>query len=396
MKEECIRCKIGKRLCNEPCPYLDRIPSPDVEVGDDLFGPSPPAIFVGRQGYPKVNVGPMVPADDETAEDASLLDTTEKWFGRDMDELIGFRGSLVRGMAETDVKDRDSLAGVGREIAMAGKPVDTEVSFEKSPGSGVSVDGATQPMGPSGKADEVDLAENPYVPKKVDYLVGDTDARAGTALRELREDVTVDHQIRLLSAGLLGRDRDRKMVPTRWSITAVDSNQSEDLVETAKDFKQLEAPVMGYSEYLDNRVAVIAFPGPWSFEFVEVFAKGAIWAVEPTVIRDWEPYDGRTGYADTTAGAYYSARLAAAEMLHRLKRQARVVVVREIGPEYIVPLGVWVVRETARKAAENAERVESLERALQVTGGEMDVGRSWEADSPVLTEEREQTSLTDF
>jgi len=394
VREECIRCKIGKSLCGEPCPYLNRIPSPDVEVDEELFGPSPPAVFVGRKGYPKVSVGPMLPVEE--TENPALLDETESWFGLGMDEIIGMRGSLARGMTEADVKSREAVVEVGREIAMAAEPVDTEVRFEKAPKSGFRVGGATQPMGPSGLVEKAEIAENPKVPRKVDYLVGDTDAKATTALKELHGKVPVDHEIRLMSAGLLGQERDRKLVPTRWSITAVDSTLSEDMVDRVKDFKELEAPMLGVAEHLDNRFAVLLFPGVWSYEFVEAVSKGAIWAVEPTVIRDHEFYDGRTNYASTTAGAYYSGRLAAAELLNDLKRQARAIVVREIGPEYIVPLGVWVVREGTRKAAENAERVESLEDGLRRIGQFVRMGRSWERDSPVLTEEREQTSLDDF
>lgn len=394
MRDECIRCKVGKSLCGRPCPYLERLPSPDVELDREVFGPSPPAVFVGRQGYPRVNVGPMVPVGE--AEDPRLLDRTEEWFGLSMDRVIGMRGSLVRGMVRTDAASLDSVREVGGEIAMASEPVDTELRFERKPRAEFTVDGATQPMGPAGRVVEASVAENPAVPRKVDYLVGDTDARATTALKELHGEVPVDHEIRLLSAGLLGRGRDRRLVPTRWSITAVDSTLSGDMVGDIRDYKELEAPVLGLAEHLDNRFAVLLIPGVWGFEFVESFRKGAIWATEPTVIRDWEPFGGRTGYADTTAGAYYSARLAVCELLKDLKRQARAIAIREIGPEYIVPLGVWVVREGSRRAAEEADRVESAERALESIGRFVGMGRSWEDGSPLLREIREQTSLSDF
>lgn len=396
MREECIRCKIGKSLCGEPCPYLNRIPSPRVEVGEDLSGPSPPAVFVGRKGYPRVNVGPMIPVPGAEDVEVEALDSTEAWFGRSMQDLIAMRGSLVRGMVEADVKSRDALVETGREVAMAGKPVETEVHFAKKPGSRVTVDGSTQPMGPSGLVDRAELTENPYVPRKVEYLVGDTDATATTAMSELRGEVSVDHQIRLLSAGLLGRERDRKLVPTRWSITAVDSNQSKDMTDRVRDFRELEAPMLGTAQYLDNRFAMLLLPGIWSYEFVEIFGKGAIWAVRPTIIRDHEFYGGRTSYASTTAGAYYAARLAATELLTSLRRQATVIVVREIGPEYIVPLGVWLVRETARDAARNASRAESREDAMSEMTRYLRSGDTWQRDSPVLREEREQTRLGDF
>ena len=38
-------------------------------------------------------------------------------------------------------------------------------------------------------------------------------------------------------------------------------------------------------------------------------------------------------------GAYYSARLAVAEHLKRIRRQASAIVFREITPEYKIPMG---------------------------------------------------------
>jgi len=44
-----------------------------------------------------------------------------------------------------------------------------------------------------------------------------------TALNELyKSNVEIDHLQKLLSVGTLGLKTQRKMVPTRWSITATD------------------------------------------------------------------------------------------------------------------------------------------------------------------------------
>ncbi|MCL4406837.1 hypothetical protein M1139_01955 [Candidatus Parvarchaeota archaeon] len=55
-----------------------------------------------------------------------------------------------------------------------------------------------------------------------------------------------------------------------------------------------------------------------------------------------------------TAGAYYAIRLAVLEKLREMKSQFSVLCIREITPEYFAPLGVWVVREGARKVLNGA------------------------------------------
>ena len=62
----CIQCRGAKLLCGKArCPILVRWDSmmktaPMVDR-IDLDGSSPPGVFVGRFGYPKVYVGPLVP-----------------------------------------------------------------------------------------------------------------------------------------------------------------------------------------------------------------------------------------------------------------------------------------------------------------------------------------------
>ena len=59
-------------------------------------------------------------------------------------------------------------------------------------------------------------------------MVEDRDASAAVALVELYSSgISLDHISRLLSLGLLGKKR--KLVPTRWSITASDDMIGKEL-----------------------------------------------------------------------------------------------------------------------------------------------------------------------
>ena len=53
------------------------------------------------------------------------------------------------------------------------------------------------------------------------------------------------------------------------------------------------------------------------------------------------------------AGAYFAAKLAVAEYLFKNQIQAGVMILREIRPEYAIPVGVWQVREGIREAMKN-------------------------------------------
>jgi len=92
--------------------------------------------------------------------------------------------------------------------------------------------------------------------------------------------------------------------------------------------------------------------------------------------------------------------LAVAEALHKMRRQAGVVVFREIHPQYFIPLGVWVVRETVRDAFRNrGEKFDTKKEALNYINSRLQTKegiqlgiQDFEVQSVILRQQR----LTDF
>jgi hypothetical protein len=121
-------------------------------------------------------------------------------------------------------------------------------------------------------------------------------------------------------------------------------------------------------EGLGNHFEIMLLPRPFSFELVEIWMARSVWAEEGFVGSDREDARAKKGYSHL-AGGYYAARLAALELLASRGRQAAVLAVREISEDYWAPLGVWVVREAARKAlSSEPRRFSSLEEALAEMG----------------------------
>jgi hypothetical protein len=115
------------------------------------------------------------------------------------------------------------------------------------------------------------------------------------------------------------------------------------------------------------------------------------------VISDHELSGGRTTYAKI-GGCYYAARLATAEYLLREKKQAKVVILREAHSGYIMPVGVWNVRENVRNALRGPYNAfGSLEAALSYVQGRFDIPiKRWTLNSFVLKDSQFQRRLTDF
>ncbi|AKB38384.1 hypothetical protein MSSAC_3794 [Methanosarcina siciliae C2J] len=400
----CIKCK-GKGLCGRPhCPILEKFRSlqsisPAIS-GDSVFGASPPALFVGSYGYPRVSAGPLIPPLAKENE-ALLLEEPSAWGNMKIEDVISMRSRMVRANTSLHVKDARSkenpLLVKAQELALSKKPVDTEAWFFKAPKQELKFDAVLTPMGPSGLMKNFELAENPDVPKKVDYLVYDTDALAKDAVTELlKSDVSTEHITRLFSIGLLGKER--KIVPTRWSITAVDDMAGKELADRIKDFPWVSDIRLFSGTHFGNHFEVLILPRAYSFELIEIWLPKTVWSGESSWIgEDSEGLDGKKGYSPL-AGGYYAARLPVLEYLTEIKRQASVFVLREITPDYWAPLGVWVVREGMRNALQNPPGTfESLEAAVSDLAGRVKTPKiEWIKQAKMLSDFRFQKTLDSF
>ena len=324
---------------------------------DALFGSTAPEIFVGRSNYPTVSTGLLSPVDREA--DAAGFATSGDWYRRgfDIDDVLQRRTGLLNATRDrqVDVADVwDGFVGVQREVAIADHPVDVEVDLDGRPEIDLSLDGVTTPTGPRARAEQATLAENPHVPRPVEKTLADDDWQAEGAMTYLyRRGFDVYDINTILSAGALGRARNRRLVPTRWSITAVDDTVGQYLRGRIRNARSVDEVQVWYNEYMANGYWVVLAPGNWEFELVELKAPGSIWNPESAsyhVAADSEGYEGRSGSVEETAGAYHAARLAVLEHLAERDRQATALVIRHATDEYWAPVGVWQIREGVRHA----------------------------------------------
>ncbi|MBI3190471.1 hypothetical protein HYZ41_02085 [archaeon] len=175
----------------------------------------------------------------------------------------------------------------------------------------------------------------------------DTDMLSKDAVVDLyQHGLPISSIQKAFSTGSFGKERNRKLVPTRWSITAVDDMLGKRLIEDIKNNPTINSYQVYECNKLNSRFLVMMMPTEWQYEFLEAFAH--VFGSEEMLFVDWEGFEGRKTYAGM-GGCYYSARLAVAEKLKKMNKQAGALVFRESYHGY-VPLGVWLVREHVRAA----------------------------------------------
>jgi hypothetical protein len=401
----CVICKGSRFLCGKTrCPiivkvnyYLKSVP---LMASEDISGVSPPSVFIGRIGYPHVYVGPLVPP---VHEDTSLYDLPEQWFGRSIDEIVGFRSLLIRGKHRVHVQKFNEAGKImeqTRELALAENSVDTELNLTKKPRGSIFMDDAVQPLGPSAPIRDLHVG-NARFEHRIEKAYYDTDLRAKQAVLELYDrGVMVTKIQKAFSVGAFGIEKNRRLAPTRWSITAVDAMVSKNLAETVKTFPEINEYRVYESVYLDNVFEILMIPAQWSYESMEAWYPGTVWNPHGTntaIYSDYEGNNGRTTYAQI-GGCYYSARLAVCEQLVKERRQATVVVLREARPGYIMPVGVWQVRENVRNAMRNVPyKYNTLNEALNRIASQLQIPlKRWIAQSELLKTALFQKKITDF
>ena len=205
---------------------------------------------------------------------------------------------------------------------------------------------------------------------------------------------------RAFSVGAFGVGRRRRFVPTRWSITAVDNQLGLHMLDSTKTYPTIDEYRIYETTSLDNRWAVLMMPSTWRYELIEAWYPNTVWNPyndKIAIMSDHEFFDGRRTYA-SIGGCYYAARLATCEQLDKERRQASVVILRESHPGYIMPVGVWNVRENVRNAVKGPyERFDSLHEALVHVSSRLKISLlTWIRNSKVLQDRIFQRRLDDF
>ncbi|BAB59447.1 hypothetical protein [Thermoplasma volcanium GSS1] len=384
----CRLCKGHKHMCGlRVCPILERFQEvfPRLDLHGDISTSTPPSIFIGEYNYPSVYGGIMSVVDPERPY------ARRDMFDLGMPEIIERNANLFRNVKTVSVHNlSEKTVEQIQEAAMALNELRVE---SRIVGKEKHFDFFDSPVGPMYKSENIKVYGNAKTPRAAQDVIYDIDLNSTEALKILyMNSIDINYITGLLSGGLLGIEKKRKLVPTRWSITAVDDTISRYLKSDALNYESIDKPmVFSYSRF-GNHFNIILLPRGTAFEMQEYWEIGSLWGSDGRVSIDFEFESPRNSYASEITGAYYAARLAVFEYLSRIRRSASAIVLRRISPDYFAPLGVWVIRESVRNALKGKPAIfESLEDLFKVR---LEIAE-WKRYSPVIKRFMTQKTLTD-
>jgi DNA repair protein NreA len=384
------QCKIcGKPDCHEHVLSLGK----PIKI-DQFSGSSPPEIFVGRWNYPNVYTGILSP--ENKFGNNQIMSSPELWHKNKVpiSNILNFRNQLIYGRSQSNIKKLQTrFLSVLHEVAMTHKSIATEFKLKKPVKKNTETEKRVPLIPKAAPVKSVSLQENTKIKPKVDYLVNDTDAKSVIAVQELNKvKIPTSSIIKIFSAGLLGLKKNRRLVPTRWSISSVDSILSENKIKKIKKFSQINDYLVFSGEYVGNHYEILLMPRYWSYEIIE-----ASWTKGLKFWQDYETFFKRKKYASDVTGGYYSPRVAVSEYLEKNKKQASVLIFRESRPEYYAPLGVGILRETTRSAMKKTpNKFGTLQESLKDMQTRLHLPINRFIQRSQLLKDLQQTTLSQF
>ncbi len=370
----CVSCKGVKLLCGKSsCPIISKFfSSSSLRLNTDYIqGSSPPSVFVGSFGYPKVRIGPALPP---IMGDTEIYEKPDLWVPLSIDKIAEMRLSLYRGykvMKINEASNPGSFLSDVHDLILSRKHVDAELLYS-SREMKVDLSPETQPFGPGGyirKFEHSGSSSDPVLEK----MYYDIDIPASEAIVLLYDETSLYSIQKMLSAGMLGRIKGRKIVPTRWSITAVDKTISDSLLENIITYQSTDKNEFFYFSNIGNTYFIGIFPGPYSFEMIEDWNNGSIWTGNKGEIVEGDYEDIRRRVLNPKiGGSFFAAKLPTLDYMERKNVQGRIIVARFISGDYTMPLGVWQIRENIRTALSKGNIIDSFDKFfsyIKVTKG---------------------------
>ncbi len=355
----------------------------------DISGFTPPSTIVGEANYPNVSLGVLFTND----QNAQAYDSPKYWVENkyDVKSIFLAKTLLVNARDRVNVKNVDSAFIQKAALAtMAEKEVQLDMQISKVSQPNLDIN-EFSPHAIAARLEKLSISDNVRIDRRIERVYYDKDLKATDGIGNLYSDKIDENKIsRILSVGGMGVKR--KLVPTKWAITAVDDTIGKQFIEEIKTYRNGESYGVISGEFLGNRFTFIFIKGCWSFELLETWNRNASEVMFGD--GDYELFQGRKEYVKNTAGAYYAIRLAVLEKLREMKSQFSVLCIREITPEYFAPLGVWVVREGARKALNGAVKTsDTLSSAMSSAKASMLFPNGVESRSKLIRLQMTQARL---
>lgn len=349
---------------------------------------SKPFNLVYEKNYPDLFVGPGFFSNVENATKYS----PREWIKQQPKKIEEERAKQIfsfKTFKKTDANKFDKSLFEIQLLAQTNSSAEIEIELENK--ANLINEKISGVKNFSYELENIKIIDNLKIPNVIEKTVNDGELKAKEGILNIYKKTQDVYKIeQILSLGLLGITKNRVLVPTRWAITSTDDIISKELIENKiLDFPTIDKHLIFSFDFYENKFLILFVPRNWGFEQIEI--------KENEISKDYEINTPRKTYATEVSGGYYAARLEIANYLFLKKKQASVIVFRDIAYSY-ESKGVWVIREAIKEALKTKPlEFNTLFEATKYIDTNIKHGINfWLKESKLYTEIKYQKKIFDF
>lgn len=387
------------------------------------FGSAP---IVGEKNYPFLATHNISNVDKKTS-----FFETGKLVKKTYDEILPLKAKSILGSTQKNYikKPKTRIVEELRDIYKSKSAIEMQSVFEKElTFNKILTSKVAGIMGSQNELTKLEAQENTSTSNKIEKFT-QNDIKAKEAIISLYEKGVNEHQIiNLLALGSFGIELNRKLVPTKWAISAFDQTIDNYLHKKILTYKLINEYEIYHDYDKGNDFIIILMPNTYAAEIVETWDLGTSeientsqfvpkldsafgvvnqdtsikidkWNTGKRIIIE-QDYVGINNKLSTKephcAGGYWATKSPISRLLDKRQRQASYISIRFID-NYDIPLGVVFVRECARKALKKPIFTANSQKEIEEFLKENYPRHHYHfTTSKTLQEERKQKRLTSF
>ncbi|MCA9495379.1 MAG: hypothetical protein KC589_00415 [Nanoarchaeota archaeon] len=315
----------------------------------------PCSAIVGEKNYPN-----LATHNISNENQKSSYQNTSEIVKKNYNDIIKLKAKNILGttnqiyIKKTNEKINEEIQNIyksKKSIEFASN-FEKELSFKK-----ILINKVSGIIGSKNPLISLKATQNTTTSKQIEKY-SKNDIKAKEAIISLYERGINEHQIiNLLALGSFGIQINKKLVPTKWAISAYDQTLEKHLHKKIIYYKPIEDFEIYEHKDKGNHFVIILIPDTFQAEIIESFP-GAI-------EKDYVNFDNKLHKeSPETSGGYYATKFPIFEQLIERKKQAAFISLRIIS-NYDIPLGVVFVRESVRAALKNKIFKTSNEKELE-------------------------------
>lgn len=312
---------------------------------DDLTVFCPPGITVETAKYPILMSGFL--ASTQPTEFISIYDHPTAWRGLDREAIIAMRRQLFRFLIPTDARSlvpKETIESL-QQIALSVSPLAIGVEVPTLPPRRLNAFPGQLPMGTDVLVKSFEIVSDAEI-SKVAQRITQRNIPTTEAIRQLFEyDYALEQVARLISVGLLGMHKHRKLVPLKNAFKiAIDSYIDNALLDLAEKSLTAVARIHQSRIHGDNFI-VVSIPGEPRVDYFQMEV------LPDSVQRQYSFESKHYGSSNAKASVYAShSRFSAYHHMTKIGESSHMFIFHLIRDTRNSILGPWLARAGVEEA----------------------------------------------